>query len=204
MSDVPMRETTPSARALPVGSVDTRASGWYGMLGVITAEAALFGYLLFSYFYCAVQLPPTWTPEPHPSFTYALPATIVMLLSSAAMWWGQRAFYLGGAPRYRAGLVVAMVLGLVFVALELLDWKSKPFSLSDSLYSSLYFTITGIDLVHLLVGIIAVAAVLAWSLLGYVDARRDTPALIVSAYWHFVTVAWLAVFVTFYISPYLR
>ncbi len=199
-----MSETTTIPRALPVGSVDTRASGWYGALGVIASEGALFGYLLFSYFYFAVQLPPSWTPEPHPSLAYALPATLVMLLSSAAMWWGLRGFYLGLAQRYRAGLFLAMVLGLAFVALELLEWKSKPFSLSDGLYSSLYFTVTGIDLVHLLLGIIAVAAVLAWSLLGYVDARRDTPALIVGAYWHFVTVAWLAVFVTFYISPYLR
>jgi cytochrome c oxidase subunit 3 len=204
MSDVHLHEATTIQRALPVGTVAYRASGWYGMLGVIVAEAALFGYLLFSYFYCAVQLPSSWTPDPHPSFAYALPATLVMVLSSVAMWWGQRGFYLGEAPRYRAGLVLAIILGLVFVALELLEWKSKPFSLSDSLYSSLYFTTTGIDLVHLTVGIIAVAAVLAWSLLGYVDARRDTPTLIVSAYWHFVTLAWLAVFVTFYVSPYLR
>ncbi|MEJ0052439.1 MAG: cytochrome c oxidase subunit 3 [Methylovirgula sp.] len=204
MSDVPMHETTPVQRALPIGTVAYHASGWYGMLGVIVTEGALFGYLLFSYFYCAVQLPPSWTPEPHPSLTYALPATLVMFLSSTAMWWAQRGFYLGAAPRYRFGLVAAILLGLVFVALELLEWKSKPFALTDSLYSSLYFTTTGIDLVHLIVGIIAVAAVLAWSLLGYVDARRDTPTLIVGAYWHFVTLAWLAVFVTFYISPYLR
>jgi cytochrome c oxidase subunit III len=204
MSDVPMHETTAIQRALPVGSVDTRASGWYGMLGIIATEAALFGYLLFSYFYFAVQLPPSWTPEPRPSLIFALPATIAMLLSSAAMWWGQRGFYLGAAARYRAGLIAAMLLGLLFVGLALLEWRSKPFSLSDSLYSSLYFTTTGIDLVHLLIGIIAVAAVLAWSLLGYIDARRDAAVLIISAYWYFVTVAWLAVFVTFYISPYLR
>jgi cytochrome c oxidase subunit III len=204
MSDIPVHETAPGRRALPIGSVDMRASGWYGMLGIIATEGALFGYLLFSYFYCAVQLPPTWSPESHPSLVYALPATIVMILSSAAIWWGQRGFYLGAVPRHRLGLVVTIVLGLAFVAIELLEWKSKSFSLSDSLYSSLYFTTTGIDLVHLAIGIIAVAALLAWSALGYIDARRDTAVLIVSAYWHFVTVVWLAVFVTFYISPYLR
>jgi cytochrome c oxidase subunit III len=207
MSDVPMRDMVSnetSAHALPIGSVDTRASGWYGMLGLITTEGALFGFLLFSYFYYAVQLPPTWTPETHPSLIFALPATIVMLLSSAAIWWAQRSFHLGVASRYRAGLILAIVLGLAFVVLELLEWRSKPFSLSDSLYSSLYFTTTGIDLVHLLVGIVAIAAVLAWSLLGYIDARRDAAVIIVSAYWYFVTVVWLAVFVTFYLSPYLR
>lgn len=199
-----MQETTPVQRALPVGTVAYRASGWYGMLGIVATEGALFGYLLFSYFYCAVQLPSSWTPEPNPSFIYSLPATVIMLLSSGAIWWAQRGFYLGKASRYHAGLTAAIILGLVFIALELLEWRSKPFSLSDSLYSSLYFTTTGIDLVHLAIGIIAVGAVLAWSQLGYVDARRDTPALVVGIYWHFVTIVWLAVFVTFYLSPYLR
>jgi heme/copper-type cytochrome/quinol oxidase subunit 3 len=199
-----MSDTTALDQALPVGSVHYRASGWYGMLCVIATEGALFGYLLFSYFYCAVQLPPTWTPEPHPTLAYALPATIVMLLSSGALWVAQRGLYQGAQARHHVGLAVAIVLGVLFIVIELLEWHSKPFSLSDGLYSSLYFTITGLDLVHLGVAIIGVAAVLAWSLLGYVDVRRDAPTVIMAAYWHFVTVVWLAIFVVFYLSPYLR
>lgn len=199
-----MSEITAPEGALPVGSVDHRASGWYGMLCVIATESALFGYLLFAYFYNAVQLSPSWSPEPHPSFAFALPATIVMLLSSCALWVAQQGLYRRVELQHRAGLAVGVVLGLVFIAIELLEWKSKPFGLTDGLYSSLYFTITGIDLVHLAVAIIGVAAVFAWSLLGYIDARRDAPTIIMATYWHFVTVVWLAIFVTFYITPYLR
>lgn len=199
-----MSETTALDRTLPVGSVDHRASGWYGMLCVIATEGALFGYLLFSYFYAAVQLPPTWSPEPHPSLAYALPATIIMLLSSAALWLAQRGLYRGAGFEHRLGLIISLVLGLIFIAIELLEWKSKPFSLTDSLYSSLYFTTTGLDLLHLCVGLIGVAAVLAWSLLGYVDLRRDAPTVIIAAYWHFVTAVWIAIFIVFYVSPYLR
>ena len=35
---------------LSVGSIDRRASGWWGMLTLILTEAFLFAYLLFSLF----------------------------------------------------------------------------------------------------------------------------------------------------------
>ncbi|QAY96387.1 heme-copper oxidase subunit III [Methylovirgula ligni] len=199
-----MSETASVEQALPVGSVDHRASGWYGILCVIATEGALFGYLLFSYFYYAAQLPASWSPEPHPSFAYALPATIVMLLSSGALWFAQQGLQRGIEMQHRLGLAIGIGLGLAFIALELFEWQSKPFSLTSGLYSSIYFTAAGLDLLHLGFGIVGVAAVLVWSLLGYVDARRDAPTVIMAAYWHFVTAVWLAVFVTFYISPYLR
>ena len=40
---------------LPVGAIDTRASGWWAMIFVVFTEASLFAYLLFSYYYLAVQ-----------------------------------------------------------------------------------------------------------------------------------------------------
>jgi cytochrome c oxidase subunit III len=198
MSDAAM------TRPLPVGSIDRRSSGWYGVLCLIATEGALFGYLLFSYFYCAVQFPPSWSPEPHPPFTYSLPATIVMLLSSAAIWWGEQGLKTRALTQHRIGLAAAIALGVLFLGLEGLEWESKSFSLTSGLYGSLYFTITGIDMVHLAIGILGLAAVLIWSALGYFDTRHDAPVVIIAAYWHFVTLVWIAVFITLYVTPYLR
>ncbi|HLH12618.1 MAG TPA: cytochrome c oxidase subunit 3 [Methylovirgula sp.] len=195
---------TDAASALPVGSVDRRASGWYGVLCLIATESALFVYLLFSYYYSAVQLPPTWTPEPHPSFAYSLPATIAMLLSSAAVWWSTRSLHGRALGAHRLGLAFAIILGLIFFAFEGLEWASKPYMLSSNLYSSLFFTITGFDLAHLAIGIVGLCAVLIWSLLGYLDYRRESPTVIMAAYWHFVTAVWIAIFFTLYITPYFR
>ena len=41
--------------SLPVGAMDTRASGWWAMIFVVFTEASLFAYLLFTYYYLAVQ-----------------------------------------------------------------------------------------------------------------------------------------------------
>ena len=43
----------------------------------------------------------------------------------------------------------------------------------------------------------------AWSAAGLYAPRRHEPVSIVVAYWHFVDVVWLAVFFSFYLSPYL-
>ncbi len=72
-------------RKLPVGAIDTRASGWWAMIFTVFTEASLFAYLLFSYYYLAVQphLPGTFPARRRArSLTLALPNTIILLASS--------------------------------------------------------------------------------------------------------------------------
>jgi cytochrome c oxidase subunit III len=95
------------------------------------------------------------------------------------------------------------VLGIVFLGLQMLEWRNKPFSLATNAYSSLYFTITGFHMAHVLAGLVILAFLLVWALLGYFDERRHSAVSIGTIYWHFVTVVWLFVFATIYITPYL-
>jgi len=83
------------------------------------------------------------------------------------------------------------------------EWKAKKFSLASGSYGSLYFTITGFHMAHVIAGLAMLSAVLIWSVLGYFNPRRHAPVSISSIYWHFVDAVWLAVFFTFYVSPYL-
>lgn len=188
---------------LPVGATGRRGVGWAGALSLIATEAALFGYLLFTYYYSVSQNGPSWLPTTDPSFKLAGPNTIVLLLSSVAVWWGERGIRRGARLRAAAGLAIGVVLGAAFAVVQVLEWKSKPYTLGSSGYASLYFTITGFHMAHVLGGLVALSAVLAWTLLGYFDARRHAPYLIGAAYWHFVDAVWLAVFATFYLAPHL-
>src|SRR5262245_9468086 len=75
---------------LPVGPIGRHGLGSWGAGALIASEAALFGYLLFSYFYTAASSGPGWVLEPSPPLKLALPNTIVLLLSSVAAWIGER------------------------------------------------------------------------------------------------------------------
>jgi len=188
---------------LPVGPTARLGLGWWGMLCLIATEGALFAYLLFSYFYFALQFNQTWFPDPHPSLRLALPDTIVLLLSSVAMWWGDRGVRRGSRGQLLGGVFIALVLGVIFVVVQYVEWSGKTFSPRSNSYGSLYFTITGFHMAHVVAGLAMLLTILVWSALGYFSPRRSAPVLIASVYWHFVDAVWLFVFASFYIVPYL-
>lgn len=173
------------------------------MLGVITTESALFGYLLFSYFYIAAQ-PHTglFPPEP-PHLTLALPNTIILLLSSGTVWFGERGAKEGRTRVELLGISATLALGIIFVVVQIFEWKNKMSSLHSSAYGSLYFTTTGFHMVHVAIGLLMLAAVLVWCLRGYFGPHRHAYVSIAAIYWHFIDAVWLCVFFTYYLLPYL-
>lgn len=198
-----MSEASLQPGPLRIGSAGQLSAGWWAMLAGIVSEGALFAYLLFSYYYFAIQPHAApWPPEPM-KFDLALPNTIVLLLSSVAVWFGNRGTQEGKRGRQFAGLLLGFVLGAAFIAVQVFEWRSQPFSLSSNPFGSLYFTITGFHMAHVIVGVLILFAVLVWSALGYLGRERAAPVLIGSVYWHFVDAVWIVVFFTFYVTPHL-
>lgn len=196
-----MVEVGVSRTTLPVGSKAHHASGWWGMLTVIATEATLFAYLLFSYFYIASHAIGAWPPQGMPKLSLAIPGTIVLVAGSVTMWWGERGIDRGNSVQLMIGLAISMVLGVVFILLEGREWAGEPFHLASGVYSSLYFTITGFHLAHVVVGLLMLLVLFVWTALRYFDANRHSAVSIGVLYWHFITIVWLAVFFTFYIAP---
>lgn len=198
-----MADALISDRPLPIASADRNSTAWLGVLCLIATEASLFAYLLFAYAYFGAQHTSAWLPTTHPSLKYGVPGSIVLLSSSATVWWSEQGMKKGRFGQHRLGLALTILLGLVFVVLELLDWRDKDFSLSSRAYGSFYFIITGFHLAHVIVGVSVLSAVLAWSLAGYFTPRRHIHVTVSGIYWHFVDVVWVFVFSTFFIVPYL-
>ena len=191
--------------SLPVGAMDTRASGWWAMIFTVFTEASLFAYLLFSYYYLAVQphLPGTFPEGGQPDLTLALPNTIILLLSSVAVGWAQLGIEHGRKWRLVWGLGLGALLGIIFLVIQYFEWAQKPFGLASTPYSSLYFVITGFHMAHVVVGVLMLLALTWWSSRGYFNSRRFAHIHIGALYWHFVDVGWLGVFFTFYLTPLL-
>ena len=70
-------------------------------------------------------------------------------------------------------------------------------------YGSIFFIITGTHLAHVCVGIIVLALLLIWTLMGYFDSRTQNVFSVGAIYWHFVDVVWLFIFSSLYLSPHL-
>jgi heme/copper-type cytochrome/quinol oxidase subunit 3 len=185
---------------LAVGSIGRKASGWWGMLTLIATEAALFSYLLFTYYFLAIENGRNWLPQDLPQFRLSAPNTVLLLLSSVAVLFAQR-----GLRKSRlqlvGGLLVGLLMGAGFVWIQFLEWMSKPFGLSSDSYSSTYFVITGLHMAHVVAGLLMLAALSLWSALGYFDQTRSAHVHAGAIYWHFVDAIWLTLFFTFYITP---
>jgi cytochrome c oxidase subunit 3 len=195
MTDVPQRLD------LPVGSIGRHANGWWGMMMLIVTEGALFVYLLFAYYYAAVQHERNWLPDDLPGFRLSLPDTLLLLLSSAVVWRGESLVKRGRSGATAIYLGVAALMGIVFVAIQALEWGTKKFTPFSSSYGSLYYTITGFHMLHVIAGVLILTTLALWSALGYFNRTRNAPVSIGAIYWHFVDAVWLLLFFTFYVTP---
>jgi heme/copper-type cytochrome/quinol oxidase subunit 3 len=133
----------------------------------------------------------------------AIAETIILLAGSVTVWWGERGIRAGRPRTMVLGLVATLVLGAIFLTLQTLEWRAKPFMPDTHVYGSLYFTITGFHMAHVVAGLVMLAVLLVWTALGYFGKPRHSALSIGAIYWHFVTAVWLALFFTFYVTPYL-
>src|ERR1700761_2245622 len=117
---------------LPVGGLDTRASGWWAMIFTVFTEASLFAYLLFSYYYLAVQphAPGTFPEGGAPPLGIAAVNTAILLTSSVAVGWAQLGIEHGSRKRLVAGLGIGALLGVIFLGIQWMEWGDGSVGLS--------------------------------------------------------------------------
>ncbi|RST31240.1 heme-copper oxidase subunit III [Sphingomonas ginkgonis] len=196
-----LAETRPAA--LPVGPTGSEGVGRSGMLALIATEGALFGYLLFSYYYNGGSGGPNWVAEARPDLRLALPNTILLLLSSLVIWRAEKATRLGDRRTALLGSGLTLLMGTVFAVVQWFEWKAKSYGIGASSAASLYYVTTGFHMAHVVVGLIVLALLFLWTWLGYFSPVRRIVFTNGALYWHFVDGVWLFVFTTYYLTPYL-
>jgi heme/copper-type cytochrome/quinol oxidase subunit 3 len=183
----------------PANARGARAPGNWGMAVFILTESMLFGSLFAAYFLIRGSSP-QWPPAGIDAPALITPAILTLILavtSGIVVWIGEER---GSPARLRVGLIVTIVLGVVFLGLQLFEYSREEFSIHTNAYGSLFYAITGLHFTHLLVGVLMMSFVLARSwFVSAEDARRvDLPKA--GAYWHFIGVVWLFILSVVYIA----
>ena len=143
----------PPPPALPVNGKPHHTVGWWGMVFLILTEAALFAFLLFSYFYLDAQNS-AWPPGGPPEITLAMINTIILIVSSVPIRLGVKSIQRGRRAALNLWLVVTVLLGIAFLIIEAIEWSKKPFSPQTNAYASMFYTITGFHYAHVVVGLL--------------------------------------------------
>jgi cytochrome c oxidase subunit III len=198
-----MSEIVKAQGVLSIDSPGNKSGGWWGIWVLIVTEGFLFGYLLFTYFYLASQAEQHWPPETKPELLMPAINTIILLSSSAFVWLSEYGLKRGRIRSSSMAMVMAIILGGCFVFIQLLEWNKKTYDMATSLYGSLFFTITGFHMLHVVVGLLILLMLSVWIALGYFNSRDYVGVTIGGLYWHFVDVVWLLVFTSLYLTPFL-
>lgn len=190
-------------RDLPVGPIGRAGLGWWGVAMLVASEAALFGYLLFSYYYVGATAPVGWLLEPAPKLFPGLPNTLLLVASSLVAWYGENGVERGHRGQALVGFGGAFLMGAIFACVQGYEWWDKPFGFGANSYASLYFITTGFHMAHVIVGLIILASLFGWVAADVFSPRRRISVSTGVLYWHFVDAVWLFVFTTYYLTPYL-
>jgi cytochrome c oxidase subunit I+III len=188
---------------LPVGPIGRHGVGYWGVATLVASESALFIYLLFSYYYTGAAAPSGWLLETAPPLKLALPNTVLLLASSLVAWFAERGVLHRRRGQALMGFAGAIVMGTIFVIVQMFEWTAKTYAIGDSSYASLYFVTTGFHIAHVIVGLLVLVALFVWTALDYFSPRRRLTVSAGVLYWHFVDIVWLFVFTTYYLTPYL-
>ena len=174
-----------------------------GMLLFISSEVMFFGGLFATYFNARASFagewgPPAGAPELE-ILPIALPITIILLTSSLTMHFGVAAIARGNASRLRLWLVVTLILGIVFLAGQVYDYTQLGFGISDGVFGTEFYTLTGFHGAHVFGGVVGLIILTVRAGAGQFSARNHVAVQAVSYYWHFVDAVWIALFATLYI-----
>jgi len=162
----------------------------------IIADTATFAGCLFAYGFTR-NATPNW-PRPFHSITNVAVMTLVLLTSSLTMLFAVRHAEMGDKTKAFRWTMITAALGIAFALLHLREWMGlvgegmtlfhNPWG--TPLFGSMFFSITGLHLLHVTGGVVALIAVG----LRYQGGRYKADDLeITGLYWHFVDLVWMFV-----------
>ncbi len=125
--------------------------------------------------------------------------TLILLLSGTTVTWAHYALLKNDRKSLIQGLLVTVLLGVSFTALQAYEYGHAAFGFKDGIYSSNFYMATGFHGAHVIIGTIFLAICLIRALKGDMSPKHHLGFEFAAWYWHFVDVVWLFLFAFIYV-----
>jgi cytochrome c oxidase subunit III len=195
---------------LPPDTMDHRSPIWWGNALLVLIETVMFGILVAAYFYLKqnfTEWPPTQSNtvpadfDPNPGLTFSTINLGVILLSFVPMYVADRAALHHKRRLVDVGLIGVTLLGVASIALRFREMFDLKFRWSENAYSSIVWLILGLHLMHLFIGTLENALMLAWISLKGLDQKHARDVRVTGVYWYWVVGTWLILYAIIFIGP---
>ena len=176
------------------------------MLGLIVALASefmLFGAFFTAFFYVRYTNYPVYPPEPFemPVDSTAI-NTAILISSSFTMHWALVSAKRDNRRGMTLGLVFTLIMGLTFLALQIREYNllhTEGFTPEHGAFASIFFGLTGLHGLHVLVGAILLSIALLRTLRGHYSPEKHMGVELSGIYWHFVDIVWVVLYTLVYL-----
>ncbi|HEX3971352.1 MAG TPA: cytochrome c oxidase subunit 3 [Stellaceae bacterium] len=185
-----------------------------GMWVFLATEVLFFGALIFSYYVYRISYPDQFVLAGHDTKLLLGSINTAILVTSSLTMVAAIELVKGNEPSRAATLLlVTALLGLAFVGVKgyeyfedyrdhtvpVLSFILKPGERpAAELFWMFYFVATGIHVLHLSIGIVAVLIYALHTRRGRYSAAYYSPLEVLGLYWSFVDTVWLFLFAAIY------
>jgi cytochrome c oxidase subunit 3 len=175
--------------------------GRVAMLSLIAAEAAIFTIFVVAYvFYLGKSLT---GPMPKDVLSVPIVYTICLLSSSLTIHFAAKSLRRGDVLTFGVLWLATITLGAAFLYGTATEWYRliyrEGFTISTNLFGTTYYSLVGLHGFHVVVGLLSLSIVMAFTLLGSIRSEHAERIDVLSLYWHFVDVVWIVVFTVVYV-----
>jgi heme/copper-type cytochrome/quinol oxidase subunit 3 len=179
-----------------------------GMYLFIVSEVmfflAFFWADIHSWIIPVLQLGHVWPPESIVYFHwsgYPLINTGILLSSIFVCRWIKHAIKLEDWNELFYAFMILFGLSVVFLFNQVIEYTNAPFGITDSVYGSAFFMLTGFHGFHVLLGTIAFLVMFMRCYLGHIERSFFAGIRYAIWYWHFVDVVWVGLYFLVYLLP---
>ena len=186
-----------------------------GMWLFLVTEVLFFGGLFLAYMLYRVWYHEAWVAGSK-ELSIALGGfnTVVLIGSSLTMAMAVRSAQTGYKKATVNWLIVTMLLGLTFLVIKFFEYKHKydlnhipgvnfqmegPHANQVQIFISLYFAMTGLHALHMLIGFVLLSVIAWMAYKGRFSPEWYTPVEMSGLYWHFVDIVWIFLFPLLYL-----
>nr|YP_009725535.1 cytochrome c oxidase subunit III [Homoeoxipha nigripes]QHQ73126.1 cytochrome c oxidase subunit 3 [Homoeoxipha nigripes] len=177
----------------------------WGMILFITSEVFFFASFFWAFFHSClspnIELGSIWPPTGIITFNplqIPLLNTSILLASGITVTWAHHSLIHFNFSQTSKALVLTITLGIYFSVLQMFEYYEAPFTISDSVYGSIFFIATGFHGLHVIIGTIFLSVCLIRHLNNHFSSTHHFGFEAASWYWHFVDIVWLFLYISIY------
>ena len=196
-----------------------------GMWVFLVTEIMFFGGLFMAYILYRYWYPEAWaSASNHLNVQMGALNTVVLICSSLTMVMAVRSAQIGSIRGQVGYLIATIGFGSTFLVVKYFEYAEKfehhlvpglgmtfappsdhihaahpVVGSAEQLFFSLYFIMTGIHALHMVVGIVLMLIMLVWAWRGRFGPAYYAPIEVSGLYWHFVDIVWIFLFPLLYL-----